>query len=752
MKGPNNAAGLKILVHDQQEVPLVRELGQAIPPSSKALVGLQILQVNNLKHPYGKCDDRETLDYYDLYSIPGCKIECKLRHVGNICKCREVYMPASKRMNQKQNYPVCNFRDMKNCVMGELKKRYPCSCSMPCSRTMYEASISYSTTSEFDTDRILHGRRVHNLKQNYIKARETGQKVKPHAVSKDREKVEKVMNTSEILYKSFIQINSIMINLYKTVKDKKQEHECRYNFHRNFALPFVVKFTTFGFLATWQSFEDELLSSLTTNMRMFTYDLKLNIQKAMVSNSTKERNLYLWQAEKSTRVQRKLAKDSVFSLVKVRRAFESGKPYKLSNLDFRDFPEKYKLAFVPGELLSRKWKKTYEHFVNLEQDVNATFLNLTDLHDFLKSSKPEQINDYLSTLKSLRSAAKRMVKHRQYIREDLIYSIRDELERKLTSFDKKFALFLKERSDLLMLLGNVDDLMNKLNKVIWPFFESQINLSKSYISAGKNSSKTELAEKILSGSVTEKMQQFQVLFNDIRARTRNYNHDWKKFTNTYLGVLVSIGDEEITKKFYMELADGYRTNSSDYRTMKHPNFGDCTSIRHFYSIDLPWKTINMTRKITSDIERVMGQIQNRSDMSKKVGDTDDRFFKAFSAWRQDLEKFKQGNEIDVAFIRSNFMEVDVFMKELYYEHVEQQVGYEVTNLWSDIGGSLGLFIGASVLTMCELADAVIHNFFKVLLEKKRARALIEEKRKQRRMGLQTAVASFHGRTFDADDV
>ena len=46
MRGPNSAAGVKILVHDQEEIPLVRELGQAISPGSHAFVGIQMLQVS----------------------------------------------------------------------------------------------------------------------------------------------------------------------------------------------------------------------------------------------------------------------------------------------------------------------------------------------------------------------------------------------------------------------------------------------------------------------------------------------------------------------------------------------------------------------------------------------------------------------------------------------------------------------------------------------------------------------------------
>ncbi len=45
MGGPNDGAGIKILIHSQTDQPRVRDLGQAIPPGSHAFVGIQIVQV-----------------------------------------------------------------------------------------------------------------------------------------------------------------------------------------------------------------------------------------------------------------------------------------------------------------------------------------------------------------------------------------------------------------------------------------------------------------------------------------------------------------------------------------------------------------------------------------------------------------------------------------------------------------------------------------------------------------------------------
>ncbi|GFR74279.1 amiloride-sensitive sodium channel subunit beta [Elysia marginata] len=47
MPGPHDAAGVKILLHDQREFPKVAELGLAIPTGTHTYVGIQLLRVSN---------------------------------------------------------------------------------------------------------------------------------------------------------------------------------------------------------------------------------------------------------------------------------------------------------------------------------------------------------------------------------------------------------------------------------------------------------------------------------------------------------------------------------------------------------------------------------------------------------------------------------------------------------------------------------------------------------------------------------
>ena len=50
--------------------------------------------------------------------------------------------------------------------------------------------------------------------------------------------------------------------------------------------------------------------------------------------------------------------------------------------------------------------------------------------------------------------------------------------------------------------------------------------------------------------------------------------------------------------------------------------------------------------------------------------------------------------------RDNFLNLDIYYKELAGEEIIQQPAFEFLSLLSEVGGFLGLLLGASVLTVC----------------------------------------------------
>ncbi|XP_063780782.1 acid-sensing ion channel 1C-like [Pseudophryne corroboree] len=62
------------------------------------------------------------------------------------------------------------------------------------------------------------------------------------------------------------------------------------------------------------------------------------------------------------------------------------------------------------------------------------------------------------------------------------------------------------------------------------------------------------------------------------------------------------------------------------------------------------------------------------------------------------------------YIADNILVLDIFFEALNYETIEQKAAYEVAGLLGDIGGQMGLFIGASILTIMEIFDYLYEVF------------------------------------------
>ncbi|CAH3163758.1 unnamed protein product [Porites evermanni] len=67
----------------------------------------------------------------------------------------------------------------------------------------------------------------------------------------------------------------------------------------------------------------------------------------------------------------------------------------------------------------------------------------------------------------------------------------------------------------------------------------------------------------------------------------------------------------------------------------------------------------------------------------------------------------RGYTRDLQYQRDNLVLLQVGFKSLSYEMQEQKPAYDSNTLFGDIGGSMGLFLGCSLLTICEFLDFFI---------------------------------------------
>ncbi|XP_013421470.1 degenerin deg-1-like [Lingula anatina] len=64
-------------------------------------------------------------------------------------------------------------------------------------------------------------------------------------------------------------------------------------------------------------------------------------------------------------------------------------------------------------------------------------------------------------------------------------------------------------------------------------------------------------------------------------------------------------------------------------------------------------------------------------------------------------------DLDLLKMRRNVLKVEIFYRDMNLETVTTNVAYSLTDLGSDLGGNLGLWLGVSVLTACELFNLIL---------------------------------------------
>ncbi|XP_038029590.2 acid-sensing ion channel 3 isoform X1 [Anas platyrhynchos] len=97
------------------------------------------------------------------------------------------------------------------------------------------------------------------------------------------------------------------------------------------------------------------------------------------------------------------------------------------------------------------------------------------------------------------------------------------------------------------------------------------------------------------------------------------------------------------------------------------------------------------------------------------------------------------------YIADNVLVLDIFFEALNYEMIEQKKAYEVAGLLGDIGGQMGLFIGASLLTILEIFDYLYEVFRDKLL------GFYKDKKRMRRSSSST-LSACHPLRSHADGV
>ncbi|XP_072049118.1 acid-sensing ion channel 1B-like [Amphiura filiformis] len=137
-KRGHHEAGLKFVVHQWDDQPLIETLGLAIAPGFHTYAAVREKKYESLPKPWGKCKSVK-----DGYNEKHCLFDCRLKRIVSTCNCRPLGYTGKSQ--------ICTPDQQADCVAKALQEYRSiassdvCNCPTQCTEVVYTASLSMTS-------------------------------------------------------------------------------------------------------------------------------------------------------------------------------------------------------------------------------------------------------------------------------------------------------------------------------------------------------------------------------------------------------------------------------------------------------------------------------------------------------------------------------------------------------------------------------------------------------------------------------
>ena len=688
MNGPHDSAGVKVLLHDPRQTPLVASLGQTVSTGVSAFAGINLLMIEYQPPPYGDCGSK-LLNHTTFYTAEECFLDCMTAFVIEKCGCRDIYMTTNG-----STFPaICNLVQYLSCIKEANDEFYGmfehrCKCPVSCDVTVFEPTFSDGSLSNHAVDSLLTPNQAASLYRKLLDASRTKAKL-------DKRKQEEFRILVEPLNEAYTHLNKLLYILPEYLKNQsailslaEQEFNYIYDYIHWFHNCQLYVFSI-GILQD----KDALSNYLSESTDEFLHIWLQRIER-LINNSNPQdpkREVIFKQAVEDLQHRKYLirkAQDDITSL-------------------FHSFTE----GIIDNDIL----------FSDLNQSNIKHFLPRSEMKEALSYMSYKNDWPFFDTLK--------------YCKEEIIYLYRN-------------------------ISGVVDQLINLTetafrNQDGYRMHPVSTNIIKTYVTAAfKSNSCRYILNKMTFQWPTVLLEAKQQL--SIRHRDEFYGIFYhteetllhlaetidhgKLIMNSELKNFKDIANQFVEFKQH-SLTDVYAVLYSDnvqtaITKLKAFSFEVDTRGQalydHINSLDtlanVKWYQLYETDKEARDIYHKLfnnesflhnpddarkafydrlDHARNDFNVRKLLGNIDHEFIEAVDEVAQYLDNFNRSVRINSIFLKENFLKLNVFYRQLSYERISQHKGYDIFGLICDIGGSMGLFIGASMLTVVEVIDLLL---------------------------------------------
>ncbi|XP_063427504.1 uncharacterized protein LOC134711007 [Mytilus trossulus] len=654
MPGPHNAAGIKILIHDRLEIPMVHALGQAMSTGANVFTSVQLMKVVNLPSPHGVCSSRE-LNFIDRYSQGDCKLDCLSHTAAKICGCRHIYMPSknglylhfsfyingkksSHIVNKRQNNenfdvvgypPVCTIGQYYSClkqILDDFPSRYEedCNCPVPCKSNAYHSEISYASNSKFAGKKFISKNLTEILINKLKNAKEVTSRMDGDSFQKFKDLYTIFHTKLSVLEIKLLEDLTSLLSVLKVRLSASFNHLRSVCTWKKWLYRYQEYVVLKNFIRPRDAFEESNIHiiSLAFNEYVLTIESNLRSLNSTVFLDTSVREFLYQQTVDKLLNRQEIVRRSQINFAQLGTAYREG--VGIFNYTYDYAPRSHNDYAVPVYLLkeSLSHNKYAVKFTNrLEYCLNSTYDILTYFKELVDKT-------YAS---------------RNLTEEDIIQGS-DDFRSVMGSFSFSKAVTYYE-------------VIERPYRI----------LQQRYLEF----------EKICFSAETD--------IHTVEEAVDSLTETIISFNNTYFEPLHLISS----------VIDRYLSNFD----------GEKLVIGKQFLSDL--KTFEDVKEI---IDSNYTELQAMITLYETVGEDGTAFLQSFTYLKEYFSAYNEMMDINNEFIKENFMQLDLYYKQMSYEEITQQKAYDSFALICDIGGSMGLFLGASLLSWCEILDLFIINF------------------------------------------
>ena len=640
--------------------------------------------------PYGDCGSKP-LNHTTFYTAEECFLDCMTAVVTEKCGCRDIYMATDGHANSAictlEQYFGC-IKDAKDAFFGMFE--HLCNCPVSCEVAIFEPIFSDGSLSDHAVDSLLSSNQTASLYRKLLEASEAKAKM-------DKRKQAEFRILAEPLKEIYTQYNQLLHVLPQLLQNQsKMLIEARNEFkYINTFLYWYRDCQLYAFNLGILQNKDSISYYLSESTDKFYYIWFQRLRRLLNMSDTQDANreVIYNQTVEDLRLRKYLIRNAEYEIDSLFNFFKYGEISRDSL--FLVLNQSYIDHFVPKSVMKDIFVYPFTTYSNplldtimyCQSELYNIYSNLyvvidqwielteTAFHNPESDGVDQVISDIITNYANvtLKFNSCRYILNKLIFRFPILWlELGQDLSfMKLIEFD---GVFLKADQTIRYLEEIVQHSIRIMNSA----FKTFSDVTNEYVES-KQHSLASAYSVFLSENVQSAIQHLKDFSFEIDTNEQALHEYITSLIDIPSILWFHIG------KIHDEVFDVY-SNSNPY--------------------DFELALRNHTAAEMAYNDR-LEQARDNYDIRTFLGNIDHDFIKAVDDVALYLDNFNRSVSINSIFFRKNFLKLKVFYRQLSYEYIRQQKGYDIFGLICDIGGSMGLFIGASMLTVVEVIDLLI---------------------------------------------